>query len=54
MGQQLGQTGLFCRFNPPQIVLLPTGQGQLAMQSLHPAVDKNETCGQFEPEGKLS
>jgi hypothetical protein len=47
LGEQMGAVGLYCRRYPPHVMLVPARPGEVRIASVHPAVDKNETCGEF-------
>ena len=52
MGETIGEIQLICRYNPPQLLVIPGGspiaggQVQLQIRPFHPPVAPNDWCGQ--------
>lgn len=50
IGAQLGTPAqLLCRRYPPRLHLMPTNKGP-QLFALFPAIDKDQTCGEFTPD----
>ena len=51
---EIGVEKLMCHRYPPTPIAVPTGPGQMGIMTIYPPVHPQATCGEWEPDGRLT